>query len=143
MAWQKVRIDIPDDLTATQRAQVAHDVVNQMVDNATNGVGVRQSGDKFVRKTFPAYTPQYQAKKGQSNVDLTLSGEMLSALKVISHKKGSILVGFDNGTEANSKAEGNILGSYGKDPNPKKARNFLGIIPSEIRKIVSTIRKDQ
>ena len=143
MAWQKVRIEIPEDLTATQRAQVGHDVVNQIVDNATNGIGVKQSGDKFVKRSFPAYTAKYQNIKGQSNVDLTLSGEMLSALKVISHKKGSLLVGFDNGTEANSKAEGNILGSYGKDPNPKKARNFLGIISSEIRKIVSTVKRDR
>lgn len=141
MTWQKLRVDIPEELSLSQREEAAQAMVDQIVNNAVEGKGVKGDSDKFTRAKFPAYSKAYEAKKGQKNVDLTLSGEMLSALKVISTKKGSVLLGFDNGSEANAKAEGNILGSYGREPNSKKARNFLGLIPSEIRQIVSKIKK--
>lgn len=141
MAWQRVKIEVPEDLSKAEREEIGEEFVNKMVENAINGEGVRANGDKFRRKSFPAYTADYEKVKGQSNVDLTLSGEMLSALKVISHKKGVVMVGFDNGSEANAKAEGNILGSYGREPNIRKARNFLGLIPSEVRAIVNSVKR--
>lgn len=143
MTWQKVKLQIPEDLDKSEREEVAQAFVDQMVENASNGVGVKSNGDSFSRKKFPGYSKKYEELKGSSQVDLTLSGEMLSALKVISTKKGAVIIGFDNGSEANAKAEGNITGSYGKSPNPKKARNFLGLIPKEIRDIVNSIKSDK
>lgn len=141
MTWQKVRFDIPENLKPDERISIGQDIVDKIIDNATNGIGVRKSGERFVRKEFAAYSKAYEDKKGQSNVDLTLSGEMLSSLQVLSHKKGSVLVGFENGTEANAKAEGNILGSYGREPNKRKARNFLGLVSSEVRAILKEYKK--
>lgn len=143
MAWQKIRIDLPDDLSADERTEVAQSFIDKMVENATNGVGVKGEPGSFTRAKFPAYTKKYEDIKGQKNVDLTLSGEMLSALKVISTKKGSTLIGFDNGSEVNGKAEGNITGSYGKEPDPKKARNFLGLTDREIRAIVNSVKRSR
>lgn len=107
-----------------------------MASKARDGIGVRYEGERARNKNFPKYTEKYEKFKGQKNVDLTLSGEMLDGLQVLSHKKGSVLIGFENGTEENDKAEGNITGSYGRSPNPRKARNFLGLTASEIKSIV-------
>lgn len=142
MAWQRVRIDIPDELTKPQRDIAARMMVDLMVEKARNGEGIRKAGDRIRSRTFPKYTEAYEKFKGQSNVDLTLSGDMLSALDVISTKKGSVLIGFENGSEENDKAEGNITGSYGRSPNPRKARNFLGLRKSEINAIVRTVKSE-
>lgn len=141
MAWQKVRIDIPEDIGPSEREAIAADMVDLMVSNARDGVGIRWEGSRARTRHFPAYTKEYEKFKGQKNVDLTLSGDMLDALTVISHKKGSILIGFENGTKENDKAEGNILGSYGRAPNPRKARNFLGLTASDIRSIVGDYKE--
>ncbi len=75
------------------------------------------------------------------HVDLQLSGDMLAALSLLSHKSGEITIGFENGTLENDKAEGNILGTYGqKSPIPGKKRDFLGIEPSKLRDFIDEVR---
>src|SRR3990167_434655 len=136
VTWQKIRIEIPEEIGPYEREAIASEMVDLMVSKAKEGVGIRWEGERARPRKFPAYTERYEKFKGQKNVDLTLSGEMLDALQVLSHKKGSILIGFENGSQENDKAEGNITGSYGKSPNPRRARNFLGLTASEIRSIV-------
>jgi hypothetical protein len=143
MAWQKTRIEVPEDLTPQQREEAANQMVDLMAEKAQNGEGIRRSGDRVRPRTFPAYTQEYIKFKGQSHVDLVLSGDMLASLDVLSHKKGSVLIGFENGSKANAKAEGNITGSYGRSPNPQKSRNFLGLMKSEINAIVRSVRRDE
>lgn len=140
MTWQRTRIELPDDLGPALREAIGREIVERMISNANSGVGVRKTASGVRKKQFPGYTKDYAKFKGQENVDLVLSGDMLADLDVISHKKGSILVGFENGTESNAKAEGNITGSYGKSPNLRKARDFLGLTKSEINEIVRNIR---
>jgi len=68
---------------------------------------------------------------------------MLDAIEVLSHKRGQVLIGFENGSEQNDKAEGNQTGSYGQpDPNPSKARRFLGLTDREYDAILEEIRSD-
>lgn len=115
---------------------------NQIKENANNGEGVTKTGVSR-KKNFPGYTEEYaKYKKKQrpsfdgSTVDLTLSAKMLSDFNLISHKKGSVLIGFENGTKSNAKAEGNITGSYGRSPNKAKARNFLGLPAGQLKQLV-------
>lgn len=140
MAQQRVRLPLPEDLTPFQREQAGNLMANLMVDKANEGEGVKKSGDKFRRTQFPAYTKEYKKKKGQSNVDLEVTGNMLNALQYLSSKKGSVLVGYERGSSENGKAEGNVTGSYGGSPNKRKARNFLGLLKSEINAIVKEVR---
>ncbi len=142
MAWQRIRIEIPENIEPAMREAIGNEMVRLMAEKARNGVGVRYEGDRARPKNFPAYSKKYADWKGQDNVDLTLSGDMLDALKVLSHKKGSVLIGFDSGSKENDKAEGNITGSYGKSPNPRKARDFLGLLKSEINQIVRDKKSD-
>lgn len=88
-------------------------------------------------KQFPSYSAAYAKRKGSTSVDLTLSADMFAALKVLSTDPRSILIGFENGSDENAKAEGNQRGTYGqKTPIPGKARPFLGISRSDLETIL-------
>lgn len=134
MAWQKVRIPIPEGFDPETRKQIGEDVIEAIRERCASGYGVTEEGKRY---KLPAYSKSYAEAKGTTQVDLRLSSEMLSDLKVLSTSKDSILVGFENGTETNARAEGNQLGSYGGSPNSKKARRFLGITQDELKKIIS------
>lgn len=128
-------------LTQDQREEVADLIVERIV-NRTVKEGRDRYGDKF-----PKYSDSYKesldfkiAGKSKSKVDLQLSGDMLAALKVLDVTSRSVLIGYDKGAEENGRVEGNRLGSYGGDPNPKKARDFLGLTDDELRKIVKYVK---
>lgn len=130
MTWQKTRINIDDDLGPAERQEVAEDIIEFIRDRTQRGIGLDGK--------FPGYTKQYAKKKGQTNVDLTLSSEMLESIELLSHKKGSLLIGFKNNTTANAKAEGNQTGSYGRSPNSSKARPFLGLSLEDLDRIMES-----
>lgn len=141
--WRRVRIEIPKDLGPAARERIGIELRNRMQERAENGVGVNADGTRS--KQFPEYTDKYARQKGVGvgDVNLILEGDMLAAMNLISHKPGSVLIGFENGTKENAKAEGNIIGSYGKPSgNPAKARNFLGLPASEIKRIIRENRDD-
>jgi hypothetical protein len=133
MAWIKEKILIPKKLKPAQREVIADEVIDFIRDRSFAGL------DKNNKK-FKKYSDQYAKKKGVGvdDVDLVLEGEMLDELMLLSHKAGEITIGYEKGSPVNDKAEGNILGSYGRDPNPKKARDFLGISRKDLMDIVDT-----
>ena len=131
---------IPENLTKAQRVELADLVIEHIVDRTQRGV------DKDGKK-FPGYSKSYLASldfrnagKSPSKVDLQLSGDMLAALELLSERNGRLMIGFENGTEENDRAEGNRLGSYGGDPNPKKARDFLGIDRDKLAELIDYVR---
>lgn len=140
MTWQRVKIEIPDTLKPKQREDLAFSILEFIRERTKSGTGLNAAGTR--NKDFPAYSASYMKSldfkiAGKSrNVDLTLTGDMLDAMDLLKHKKGEITIGFTNGSVDNAKAEGNILGSYGGTPNPRKARNFLGVTSSELKAIV-------
>lgn len=91
--------------------------------------GYDKNGEKFKK-----YSKSYAEKKGvgANDVDLVLSGDMLSELSVTKHGKGFLEIGYKDSSDQAGKAEGNIIGSYGGEPDKSKARNFLGIDESEL-----------
>ncbi len=136
-AWQRVRIPIPPGYKPDDRREIADAIVEMIRDRTALGVGVKKRGGSFQNYDFPEYTPEYIKFKGSKKVDLRLSDEMMDELGVISVSTDSVLVGFEAGTDVNAKAEGNQIGSYGRDPNPRKARRFLGITKEELDAILA------
>lgn len=106
-----------------------------------------QGKDKNGR-SFPGYSESYKksldfkiAGKSAGDINLQLSGDMLAAIKLLKANKGSLEIGFDRGTEENARADGNIRGTYGSDsPNPRKARDFLGITDKELSRIIKHVK---
>lgn len=137
MAWQKTRIEIPEDIAPDERKAIAESILERIRERAINeGRGINPDTRRLNK--FPPYTKEYAKKKGVSrgSVDLTLSAEMLTDMRLLSDQKGSLLIGFENGTKLNGKAEGNQTGSYGGSPKASRARHFLGISVAELTEIL-------
>ena len=150
MPQQKVTIEIPDEYGPDERAAIGKDIVEFIRQRSEDGVGVKETARGWKNVPFPAYSKTYKESldfkiAGKTNkVNLTLSGDMLIALDVLNHRPGEITIGYRKGDrEENDKAEGNITGSYGGSPNPKKARNFLGISASDLREILDQYKGDK
>jgi len=133
---------IASDLKPAERLELADLIIEHIVDRSQRGL------DKDGHK-FPKYSKSYiqsldfkNAGKSPSKIDLQLSGDMLAALQLISHKSGNLSIGFENGTTENAKAEGNILGSYGGSPKPSKARDFLGIQGPKLRELIDYVESN-
>ncbi len=120
------KVVIPEGYSSVEREAIAAEIVSF----------VRQrtlAGEDFNHKNFPKYSKNY-FKKGKP--DLNLSGEMLAELDAVKIKEKEIVIGYGDDSENAGKAEGNQIGSYGRDPNPKKARKFLGLNPSDLKDIL-------
>lgn len=137
MAQQKFTVRIPDEFDFETRAAIGSDIV-ELIQRRT-----AQGKDKN-NKNFPGYSEDYTesfdfklAGKSKGDVNLSLSGEMMNALTLLENTTGSLTIGIPTGdTFNNDKAEGNIKGSYGGSPNPKKARDFMGISQSDLDTIL-------
>lgn len=133
---QKVVFKVPSGLDDDARDQLADDIIETIRRRTEKGMD--KNG-----KRFPGYSDEYAASldfkvagKSKSKVDLTLSGDMLAALTVLDSRPGKITIGFESGTEENARADGNIRGTYGGSPKPSKARDFLGLPPSELERLL-------
>lgn len=142
--WQRVWIDIPEGYKPTARLAIGQEIIDEIVRRS------RQDNKDKNGDPFPKYTKGYInsldfkiAGKSPSRVDVTLSGETLDSIRILNHKKGAIQIGFQRGTDANAKADGNIRGTYGKStPDSSKARDFLGIPEPDRDKILSNYPLD-
>lgn len=138
----QIEIPLPDGLNQDDRLAIADEIIEFIVDRT------RRGKDKD-NKSFPAYSASYKnsldmaiAKhhggKSKSKVTLELSGDMLAALSLIRARKDALIIGYkDSDATEKAKAEGNILGSYGGEPDSDRARDFLGITPSALRAILA------
>jgi len=120
----KTKINVPSSLNATQRRELAIDIILYIQERSIEG------RDKNEDK-MPKYNEEYAELKGVgvNDVDLTDSGDLLSSITLLESTTGSITIGFPKGDDLlNGKAEGNIKGTYGQSsPIPGKKRDFLGI----------------
>lgn len=134
--WRKVRIKIPDDLSAKDREGLAFDVLEFIRNRTEKG---KDKNNRSFKKYSTAYTESldFSIAGKSKKPNLKLSGDMLDDMDLLSHKKGSILIGYENGSENNAKADGNITGSYGRPSgNSKHARDFLGITKKDLKKVI-------
>lgn len=135
--WQRVRIDVPKDLKPSERKAVAQEIIDFIRERTQSGID--KNG-----KQFKGYKKDYAKKKGRNfPVDLTFTEEMLSKLDLISHKNGSLLIGYDkNDKDLNGKVEGNRLGTYGQKRPVQKPRDFLGITQKQLKRILDDTGRD-
>lgn len=140
MAQQKFTVDIPQGYSSEERRSIGLDIIERIIERTQKGKD--KNNEDFsgaAGKYSDSYKKSFEFKlagKG-SKVNLTLSGEMLNALEVLETSDGTITIGYNARDRFNNdKAEGNILGSYGRDPDPAKARDFLGISSDEMDNIL-------
>ena len=144
MAQQKVTIKVPKDLSPDERLELAEEIIEFIKLRTENGTGYRAKTGRNYKLGSVPYSKQYATKKGvgRRSVDLSLSTEMLNSIELLNHRSGAITVGYEAGTEVNGKAEGNQVGSYGRSPNPRKARPFLGISSGDLQTLIDRVTDD-
>jgi phage gpG-like protein len=139
----KLKLDVPPEFDASQRAEVAEKVMEFIIDRSKHGYNV--NGRDWSGKAGE-YTDAYAKRKGVSAggpVDLSLSHDMLDGMRYFPtlSPTGQITVGYKKGTKLERKAEGNIQGTYGQDaPIPGKARPFLDILQKDLKEIIDEVR---
>lgn len=134
MAKLSIKIPFTQPIKPRERAKIADAILTHIVGRTM--AGFDKDNEKFAK-----YTKKYAELKGVgvSEVDLLLSGEMLSELKVLNIKPGEIEIGYKGSKELIGKVEGNILGTYGQpEPIPGKARDFLGIDAADVDVIIDS-----
>lgn len=133
-------IKVSPAYTEEERRAIARDLVSYIRDRTKEGKG---PGGKEWGGGAGKYSDEYKKSLEfkiagkDSTVDLTLSGDMLDSMDVLSTEGNKIRIGFENGTEENARADGNIRGTYGQDrPIPGKARPFLDLTPDEVKAVL-------
>lgn len=138
MGKAQVKIKIPKRFSSDDAEAIAEELVDYIIERTKKGHGADGK--------FPGYSDSYKksfefkvAGKSPGKVNLTLSGEMLDSLSVISATSGEIVIGYEDDDPNSDKAEGNILGSYGGEPDDSKARNFLEVKEEEVARIIRRV----
>lgn len=134
MAWMKTKVSISPSFKPKDRVAISDAIIEYIKNRTMDGV------DKNLEK-FANYKPSYAAFKGVGvgDVDLVFSGDMLSDLKLLSHRNGELTIGFENGSKSNGKAEGNIKGTYGQPRPVQQPRDFLGITDIEVESLLDNL----
>lgn len=124
--------------TATREA-IGQAIIDKIVERTSE-----RHIDKF-GKSMGSYSKSYKdslafkvTKPGQSQVNLTQTGDMLGSLTIIETTPGTITIGFTESRE-NAKAYGHISGMEGHPvlEGKVRARDFLGLPKSELEAIAS------
>jgi hypothetical protein len=138
MAKYSIKVPLPTPLKPKEREKIADAIL-------THIVGRTMAGLDKENKKFAKYSKDYAEFKGvsRSDVDLILSGEMLTELKVLKTSPDFIEIGYSGSKELVGKVEGNILGTYGQpEPIPGKARDFLGIDESDVDVLIDAYEEE-
>jgi hypothetical protein len=137
----QTKIKIPSQYSNRTATAIANDLIDLILARTEKGEG--SNGKKFP-KYSSAYKKsfEFQAAGKGNNVDLRLSGEMLNELSIVSVAAGEIVIGYNEDSSVAGRVEGNVLGSYGGDPDSKKARNFLELSEKEIQGVLNNYPLD-
>lgn len=134
--WQRFTVEIPKGYSPAEREVIGEEILDFIRERT-------QKGLNKTNREFPGYSEEYEkslnfkiAGKDRGKVDLTLSGDMLGALTILSNSNGKLILGFENGTQENAIADGNIRGTYGQAKPGAKKRDFLGITKTDLAKIL-------
>lgn len=129
---------VPASFDSDQRELAARFIIEKIQENTANGMS-------SLGKKFAPYTEDYVNSLDFENagktrkVNLEATGDMLISIQLISHKTGSITIGYPTGSSIADQVEGNVIGSYGSDPNPSKARPFIGLPQSQVELIIAKV----
>lgn len=125
-------------LNRSTREAIGQALIDRIVERTQDGI------DKF-GKSMGGYSPAYKkslafkvTKGGQSQVNLTQTGDMLGSLTILEETAQTITLGFDD-SDQNAKAFGHISGMQGHpvlDGKVKK-RDFMGLPAKDLKAIAS------
>lgn len=125
-------IQLPSPYSESAKTQIAERIIEVIRTRTDKGLDKNQRAFRYVDKS-----------KFEGN-NLTLEGDMLLSLEVVSISSDEIVIGYKDDTPESQRAHGNIFGTYGQpEANPKIAKDFLGISQSELNLILAEFESEQ
>lgn len=132
------KINLSKKYKEDEKEAIAEDILDYIRERSAKGKGPGNS--KWPGNYSNLYVKSLDFKiagKSKGIINQSLSGDMLTELEVVDIQHDSITIGYNEGNPAKYKAEGNIIGSYGKSSGRKKyARDFIKLTSNEIKKIL-------
>lgn len=127
-------ISLPQNLNSSQREAIGLDIIEFIVDRTKNGLDINNQPFAPYKKSYKE-TFEYKIGHGaNSTVNLTLTGELLGTINIISHGVGFVKLGF-NDKQAEKKAEW-IQSPTGQKFGKQSPRKFFGISEKDLNKII-------
>ena len=118
----------------TDRELVGQLIIERLIDRT-------QGGRDIDNRPFATYSRGYIEHLRQigadTGLDLTLTGEMLNSISVLSHAQGTITIGLEPGTFAANKATWNQGGNTNIPSRP-----FMGLLDVEINSIAADVESN-
>lgn len=127
---------------------IGQKIIDRIVERTESGMGIAfdKRGAGRLKPLKKPYSKQYADSlefkafdKHKNQINLTLTGDMLSAIDITKQTGNSITIGFDDRDEE-LKAHGNQTGKNGKAPKMK--RPFFGVNKIELNEIKKDLRSD-
>jgi hypothetical protein len=134
-------ISIPSGLSTPFKAELGNRILEE-VRSRTNR-GIDKNG-----KQFKGYSPEYKESLDfkiagkSSTVNLQSTGDMLAELSVVSIGAASIVIGYPTSHEDAGKVQGNVTGEYGNNSPVTSRRDFIGLPPSIVNRIVQEMKQE-
>lgn len=121
-------VTVPAESRDDALDEVAKFVKEQILSRTGDG-RTSVKGGRWKRKLTPEYLKRKKEESSVNFANLELHGDLLDAFDVgVEGRKVFMQVTGDQ----EPVAEGNLLGSYGRDPDPSKARQFMPIGDQEL-----------
>lgn len=133
------KIKLPKNLGALDRKTkdfLAKEVIDYLILRTRKGHG--KNDRPWNKARARKYSKEYPKTPP---VNLTVTGDLMKAIKHLNTSGRQLHIGVPFSDENYGKAKGNILGSYGKRPDSKKARNFLEFGRTDLQKVIKKAGK--
>jgi len=132
------KVKIPKGHTKREREIIGQEMVDRII-NRSRDERKDKNGEEFAgySKVYAeSLEGKIAGKRKGAAANLTLTGEMLDSLDLVSSVDGELVIGYKRGTPKDvlDRADGNVTGQYGK--NKARPRDFMGIKQKEITNIL-------
>ena len=133
MAQNKITLNLPSNLSYTERERIADLAIERIRERTNKGVDMHG-------EAFRAYSQTYRDSDNYKNahksglVNLRLTNEMMNDLEQLGDSPNAVTIGFEAGSDANDKA------SWAKASDNGPRREFLGINQAELQDIISQVK---
>lgn len=122
-------IEVPKSKKSEALSEIKDYVKEQVLSYIGEGRSPVENGH-WKRSLSPSYKKEKGLVSSSNFANLELSGDLLDHLEVKKKSESVLSLKVTGGKEIQGKAEGNQIGSYGREPNKSNSREF---IPTEGR----------
>jgi len=134
---QKFTVKVSKKYDKETRIAIGLEIIDSILARTAKGKDKKNKDFAGYSKSYTSSFDFKLAGKGKKP-NLNLSGEMMNSVTLLETDEGEITIGIPDDDEFNnSKAEGNIKGTYGGAPKRGKKRDFMGIPRGDLNAIKS------